>query len=336
MDQRRNGGDGRLALRRRDLFALLGGTSIPWVWPARAQQKAMPLVAILRLRASERNLGAFRRGLHERGYVEGQNVALEVRSANGDNRRLPALAAELVALKPDVIVTAGELAVQAVKEVAGRIPIVMAVVGDAVGLGFAQSLAYPGGNLTGLTIRDSDVLGKRLQMLRDIAAGPGCVAVLGVASFNYGPNASRELAAAAKALGVTLLPIEVADTNDLTTGFAEMTRQHCHAVLVMSDPLFVGARRPLTDLAAQHRIAASYDNRLIVDAGGLMSYGPDTVDMFRQAADYVDKILKGAKPADLPIEQPTKFLLAINLKTAKALGLTVPPLLLARADEVIE
>jgi hypothetical protein len=202
-------------------------------------------------------------------------------------------------------------------------------------LSATQSLAHPGGNLTGQTILSTDVIGKRLQMLLEIVPDPGCVAVLGLAGVDY-DRASHELATAAKALGVPLLPITVADVNDLATRIAEITRHQCRALVAMSEPLFVQESRQLIELAGQYRIAASYDNRLIVDAGGLMSYGPDTVDMFRRAARYVDKILKGEKPADLPIEQPTKFVLAINLKTAKALGLTVPPSILARADEVIE
>ena len=322
-------------MNRRELLLLLGGAVIAGCRSARAQRRALPLVAFFSPRTFAANIDAFRRGLRELGYVEGQNIALEVRSAEGDNRRLPALAAELVSLKPDLIVTNSEPAILAVKEVAGTIPIVMSIVGAAVALGFAQSLAHPGGNLTGQTMLSTDVLGKRLQMLHEIVPDPGCVAVLGLAGVNY-DNASHELAAAAKALGVPLLPITVADVNDLATGFAEITRHQCRTLVVMSDPLFVQASRQLIELAGQYRIAASYDNRLIVDAGGLMSYGPDTVDMFRRAARYVDKILKGEKPADLPIEQPTKFVLAINLKTAKALGLTVPPSILALADEVIE
>ena len=322
-------------MNRRELLLLLGGAAIAGCRSARAQRRALPLVAFLSPRTFAANIDAFRRGLRELGYVEGQNIALEVRSAEGDNRRLPALAAELVSFKPDVIVTNSEPAIRAVKEVAGTIPIVMSIVGDAVALGFAQSLAHPGGNLTGQTMLSTDVLGKRLQMLHEIVPVSGCVAVLGLAGVNY-DNASHELAAAAKALGVPLLPITVADVDDLATGFAEITRHQCRTLVVMSDPLFVQASRQLIELAGQYRIAASYDNRLIVDAGGLMSYGPDTVDMFRRAARYVDKILKGEKPADLPIEQPTKFVLAINLNTAKALGLTVPPSILAFADEVIE
>jgi putative tryptophan/tyrosine transport system substrate-binding protein len=322
-------------VRRRDLIVLVSGAPTVLCRSAWAQQKALPLVAFLSPRTSEVNIGAFRRGLRELGYVEGKNITLEVRSAEGDNRRLPALAAELVALKPDVIVTNGEPAIRAVKEAAGTIPVVMSVVGDAVALGFAQSLSHPGSNLTGQTILSTEVLGKRLQMLLEIVPDPGCVAVLGLAGVNY-DRASDELAAAAATLGVKLFSVSLADVNELATGFDAMTRQYCRAVVVMSDPLFVMASQQLIELAAQHRIAASYDNRLIVNAGGLMSYGPDTVEMIRQSARYVDKILKGEKPADLPIEQPTKFGLAINLKAATALGLTVPPAILARADEVIE
>ena len=238
-------------------------------------------------------------------------------------------------LKPDVIVTNSEPAIRAVKEIAGPIPIVMSIVGDAVALGYAQSLAHPGGNLTGQTILSTDVLGKRLQMLLEIVPDPGCVAVLGRAGADY-DRSSDEIAAAAKTLGVPLLPITVADMNDLPTRIAEIAKHQCRALVAMSEPLFVQESRQLTELAGQNRIAASYDNRQIVNAGGLMSYGPDTMDMIRQSARYVDKILKGEKPADLPIEQPTKFVLAINLKAAKAIGVMIPPSILARADEVIE
>jgi putative ABC transport system substrate-binding protein len=322
-------------MRRRRFLAAVGGAAIARCRSARTQTRALPLVAVLTPRTFDANIDAFRRGLGELGYVEGQNIALEVRSAEGDYRRLPALAAELVALKPDVIVTNSDVAIRDVKDAAGTIPIVMSVVGDAVTHGFAQSLAHPGGNLTGQTILATEVIGKRLQMLLEIVPDPGCVAVLGVAGIDYG-DASGELTAAAKALGVLLLPITVADANDLATRFAEIAEHQCRALVAMSEPLFIQESRQLIELAGQYRIAASYDNRLIVNAGGFMSYGPDTVEMFRQSARYVDKILKGEKPADLPIEQPTKFVLAINLKTAKELGLTVPAAILARADEVIE
>ena len=294
----------------------------------------MPLVAYLRPTTSEVHTGAFRRGLRELGYVEGQNITLEVRSAEGDNRRLPALAAELAALKPDVIVTNSEPAIRAAKA-AGTIPIVTAVVGDAVALGSAQSLSHLGGNLTGQTILSTDVLGKRLQMLHEIVGDPGCVAVLGVAGVNY-DNSSRELDAAAKVLGVPLLPITDADVNELATAFC----RDDDAPL----PGAGGHVRPTVCLrkSANHRTGGPtpHRRRLRQSADsrcrGLMSYGPDTVDMVRRSAKYVDKILNRESPADLPIEQPTRFQLAINLKTAAELGLSIPPSILARADETIE
>jgi putative ABC transport system substrate-binding protein len=280
-------------------------------------------------------MGALRAGLAELGYVEGQNIRFAMRSADGDNDRLSPLATELVALKPAVIVTNGGPAIRAVKQLAGTTPIVMAVVSDAVALGFAQSIAHPGGNMTGLSILSTEVLGKRLEMLHEFIKEPGCVGVLSIA-YNNEPEAELELATAARTLGITLTPVSIRNTDELSSGFDELARQHCRAVIVMSDPLFVGARRHLVELAARHRVAASYDNKLIVHVGGLMSYGPDTVDMFRRSASYVDKILKGVKPADLPIQQPTRFELALNLRTANVLGLTVPQSLLVRADEVIE
>jgi putative ABC transport system substrate-binding protein len=188
--------------------------------------------------------------------------------------------------------------------------------------------------MTGLTILSTEVLGKRLEMLHEAVKEPGCVGVLSIEGTE--PAAAHELPAAAQAFGVTLVPISIRNLGELSSGFDELTRRQCRAVLVMSDPLFVAASRQLIELTARHHIAASYDNKLIVRVGGLMSYGPDTIGMFRRSAFYVDKILHGAAPADLPIEQPTNFELVINLNTAKALGLTLPQSLLARADEVIE
>ena len=278
-------------MRRRELIA---AAALIAFRPAWAQERPPPLVAVLTPRASE-STGALRAGLAELGYVEGQNITLAVRSADGDNDRLSALAVELIALKPAVIVTNGGPAIRAVKEVAGTTPIIMAVVDDAVALGFAQSLAHPGGNMTGLTILSTEVLGKRLQLLHEVTKEPGRVGVLSIAA-NSQPNAQHELATAAATLGITLVPLSIWKLDELSSGFDDLTRQQCRAVIVMSDPLFVGARRQLVELAARHRIAASYDNKLIVHVGGLMSYGPDTVDMFRRSASYIDKILKGAKP----------------------------------------
>jgi putative tryptophan/tyrosine transport system substrate-binding protein len=327
-------------MRRRDVLVLLGAATA-WRRPARAQQRPIPVVGFLSPRTLDpgfdAHAGAFRRSLRELGYVEGRTISVELRSSDGENKRLPALAAELAALKPDVIVTHGEPAIRAVKEAAGTIPIVMSVVGDPVASGFAQSLARPGGNLTGLTNLSIGLVGKRLEILLETVPNPGCVAVMRETGQQaLDARAWREVAAAAETLRAVLKPIMVSDAGELDAGFAEIARQGCRGLLVMASAVFVGARQPLVTLAAQHRIPASYDNRLIVEAGGLMSYGPDTGDMHRRAAQYVDKILKGAKPADLPIEQPTKFELAVNLKTAKSLGLTIPPTILGRADEVIE
>jgi putative tryptophan/tyrosine transport system substrate-binding protein len=304
--------------------------------PARAEEQSRPLVAVLIPgRAAETNIGALRAGLAELGYVDGQNIGFAVRSADSDNARLSALAAELIALKPAVIVTNGAPAIRAVKQLAGTTPIVMAVVDDVVALGFAQSLAHPGGNLTGLSIVSKEVLGKRLEMLHAVIKEPDCVGGLSIAT-NIDPGAELELATAARTLGITLTPISIRNIDELSAAFDELTRQRCRSVIVFSDPLFVAVRRELVDLAARHYIAASYDNKLIVHVGGLMSYGPDTTDMFRRSATYVDQILKGAKPADLPIQRPTRFELVLNLRTANALGLTIPQSLLLLADEVIE
>jgi putative ABC transport system substrate-binding protein len=323
-------------MRRRDFMTVLAGaTAYPLA--ARAQQKAVPLIGLLRTATAvnDQGIDVFRSGLRVLGYVEGQNIRVEIRWSDGDDTRLPALAAELIALKPDVIVTNGSPALRAVKAVAGTIPIVMSVIDDPVALGVAQSLAHPGGNLTGLSNLAAGLLGKRLGMLVETVPNPGCVAVLGNPR-----NASwtdwREITAVAKTLGIEPKAIAARSESELATAFTEIAGQHCGALLVMSDAIYFGARVRLAELAARHGVPASYDNRQIAAAGGLMSYGPNTNDMVRRAASYVDKILKGANPADLPIEQPTRFELVINMKTAKALGLTVPQALLAGADEVIE
>ena len=325
-------------MRRRELLISVGGAVLLSPLTAHAQQKAMPLIGLLRTATAVNDQGVdvFRRGLREFGYVEGQNIRVEVRWSDGDDKRLPALAAELAALKPDVIVTNGSPALRAVKAATGTIPIVMSVIDDPVALGVAQSFAHPGGNVTGLSNLATGLLGKRLGMLVETVPNPGCVAVLGNPRNASWADNWREITAAAETLGIEPKAIEARSERELATAFTEIVGQHCGALLVMSDAFYFGARVRLTELAARHGVPASYDNRQIVAAGGLTSYGPDTNDMVRRAASYVDKILKGANPADLPIEQPTRFELVINLKTAAALGLTVPQALLARADEVIE
>jgi putative ABC transport system substrate-binding protein len=323
-------------MRRRDLL-LSGAAALTWQSTAGAQEP-IPRIAYLYPRADyEESVNAFRLGLRELGYVEGKNFLLDVRSSGGDNGRLPALATELVSRKPAVIVSNGGFAIRAVKEAAGSIPIVMAVIDDPVGLGFAQSLAQPGGNLTGLSNLAEGLVGKRLEMLLEVVPNPGCVAALHDRGDPAGdPRYWQEVIATARTLHTVLKPVAVRRADELPAAFLQISREQCRAVMVMSSPLYVGARAQLVALAAQYRVAVSYDNRVIVEAGGLMSYGPDTRDMWRRSASYVDKILNGAKPADLPIEQPTKFEMAINLRTANALGLTIPQSVLARADEMIE
>ena len=282
---------------------------------------------------------AFRQGLRDLGYVEGRNLVIEYRDAEGKADRLPALAAELVALKVDVIVAAGPPAALAAKQATRTLPIVFASSGDPVTSGLVTSLARPGGNVTGLSAVAPELVGKCLEQLKQAVPGVSRVAVLwqpGGLGERTDKYILKEAEVAARALGVRLQFVEARGPADFDRAFSDMTRARAGALTVLSTPMFVSERRRLVDLAAKNRLPAVYPWREFVDAGGLMSYGPNLADMFRRAATYVDKILKGAKPADLPVEQPTKFELVINLKTAKALGLTIPPSLLGRADEVIQ
>jgi putative ABC transport system substrate-binding protein len=326
-------------VRRREILVLGAGTAIALPLTGRAQQGAIPLVGVLRTATAvnDQGIDAFRHALRQLGYVEGQSIRVEVRWSGGDNESLPALAAELAALKPDVIVANGERAISVIKDAAANTPIVMSIVGDPVAAGFAQNLAHPGGNLTGLTNLGEGLAGKRLELLLQVMPKPGCVGVLtNPDQKRLSPAYSREANVAAQSLGVDLWDVAADNADQFEAAIAEAARRGCRALLGGSDPIFTGARGRLLALVARHRIAAIYDTRWFVDDGGLMSYGPDLNEMIRRAALYVDKILKGAKPGDLPIELPTKFELVINLKTAKALGLMIPQSMLARADEVIE
>jgi len=281
-------------------------------------------------------LGAFRQGLREQGYIEGQDVTIEYRFASGRVGRLPELAAELVRLKPDVIVTPGTPASQAARQATSTIPIVFAGVADAVGAGLVANLARPGGNITGLTGISAELGGKRLELLKQVAPKASRVAVL----YNPADRANvlvlKELQESAPALGLTLQPLGVREPHEFGGAFAEMTRLRAQALFGAAGALTTEHRKTIVDLAAKRRIPAIWGEREFVEAGGLMSYAVNFYDQVRRAATYVDKILKGAKPADLPVEQPTKFELVINVKTAKALGLTIPQSLLLRADEVIQ
>ena len=282
---------------------------------------------------------AFRQGLRDLGYVEGRNVVIEYRDAEGKFERLPALAAELVALKVDVIVAPPTAAALVAKQATKTIPIVFAVAADPVTSGLVTSLARPGGNVTGLSILAPELVGKNLELLTQGVPGVSRVAVLrqpGVLGERTEKDMLKEAEVAARALGVRPQFVEARGPDDFDRAFSEMIRAHAGALTVLPSTMFGSERRRLVDLAAKNRLPAMYSWREFVDAGGLMSYGPNVADNYRRAAAYVDKILKGAKPADLPVEQPTKFELVINRKTAKTLGLTIPPSLLQRADEIAQ
>jgi len=282
-----------------------------------------------------RLIEAFRQGLRELGYVERQNIAIELRSADGKADRFPALAAELVALKVDVIVAGATLAVLPAKQATATIPIVFPVHTDPVGAGLVESLARPGANVTGLSFSSEDLTGKRLQLLKEAVSGVSRIAVLWKS-----PNAAatvqlRAAEVAAQALAVSVQVLEVRDAEALESAFQAATTGRCGALLIIDDPFTFLLRKRIVELAAKSRLPAMYGPREFAVDGGLIAYGANLEDMFRRAATYVAKILQGAKPADLPVEQPTKFELVINLKAAKALGLTIPQSLVTRADEVI-
>jgi len=280
--------------------------------------------------------GAFIQGLRELGYVEGRNITIEFRSSDGKYERLPELAAELVRLKVDVIVAPAGQNVVAAQRATRTIPIVMSGLTDPVESGLVASLARPGGNVTGLSGFSTEIVGKQLELLKEMAPKVSRVAILWNPANQSHPLLLREAEAAARLLRVQLQTLEVRGPDDFETAFAAVTRERAGALLVAADGMFLLHRARIADLAAKTRLPAMYGLREYVDAGGLVVYGPSLRENFRRAATYVDKILKGAKPADLPVEQPTKFELIINLKTARALGLTIPPSLLLRADEMIQ
>jgi putative ABC transport system substrate-binding protein len=282
---------------------------------------------------------AFRQGLRDLGYVEGRNLVIEYRDAEGKFERLPALAAELVALKVDVILVGATPQALAAKQATRTIPIVFASAGDPVGSGLVTSLARPGGNVTGSSNLGTELVGKCLEQLTQAVPGVTRVAALGQPGV-LGERTEKDMLkaadVAARALGVRLQLVEARGPDDFDRAFSDMTRARAGALTVLPSLMFFLERRRLVDLAAKNRLPAVYQTRDFVDAGGLLSYGPNVADLYRRAATYVDKILKGAKPADLPVEQPTKFEFVINLKAAKALGLTIRQSVLGRADEVIQ
>ena len=279
---------------------------------------------------------AFQQGLRDLGYIEGQNIVIEWRSGEGEEDRLPALAAELVRLKVDLIVTSGPRPTHSAKEATAKIPIVMAQDPDPVGSGFVASLARPGGNITGLSTLAPEISGKRLEFLKEIVPRISRVAVLGFSSQPGNTQLIKESELAAAAYGMRLQYLDLLGPQDIVTAFRAIEKGRAEAMLMLVPGPIVGAhRKKLAELAIKSRLPAIYHSPVYVEDGGLMSYGIRFVDLDRRAATYVNKILKGAKPADLPVEQPTKFELVINLKTAKQIGLTIPPNVLARADRVI-
>jgi putative ABC transport system substrate-binding protein len=279
---------------------------------------------------------AFREGLRELGYVEGQNIKIESRWAEGNYDRLPGLAADLVRLKVDVIVTYGTPASQAAKRATGTIPIVMAAIIDPVAIGLVTGIARPGGNLTGQSMMSPDLAEKQVEILKEVVPRISRVALLHNPANPGNTPQVRHAQDVARALGVRLQLLGAKGPSEIDSAFAAMTNEQAGGVIVLVDAMLQNNRTRITDLAARHRLPAVYGLSEYAEAGGLLAYGPNRLDMFRRAATYVDRILKGAKPGDLPVEQPNTFALIINLETAKALGLTIPPSLLLRADQVIE
>jgi putative ABC transport system substrate-binding protein len=322
------------------LFWLLTAILLASFHRAEAQQPTqVPSIAYLSsgqgFVSSERRQ-AFRQGLRELGYVEEKNLIVEYRYAEGNSERLAALAAELVRLKIDVIVTSGPPGTRAAKKATTTVPIVMAHDPDPLGSGFIASLARPGGNITGLSSLVAQLGGKRLELLRELIPKLSRVAVLGTSTNPSNVQMATEIEVAARPIGIRIQFVDVQDSKEIEGGFRAATKAYAEALFVLGNPVLNAHRTEVADLALKSRLPAVYGQPDLMAAGGLMFYGASITEMFRRAAIYVDKILKGAKPADLPVEQPTKFELIINLKTAKQIGLTIPPNVLARADRVIK
>jgi putative ABC transport system substrate-binding protein len=329
-------------MRRRKFSTLLGGAataSIVWPSPLSAQQKATPVIGLLGMSTpslAALNVAAIRQGLSETGYVEGQNLTIEYVWAEGRFDRLPALAANLVGRKVDVIVTGGTPAPQAAKNATSTIPIVFSANDDPVGDGLVASLARPGGNLTGVSILTVELNPKRLELLSELVPQAKVIALLETPNIRTTERVMPAVQQAARAKGVQLHILKASTESEIDAAFAALVQRQAGALVVSADPFFFSRREQLVALAAHHAVPAIYEVREFATAGGLISYGPSFMAVFRQVGIYAGKILKGAKPADLPVVQPTTFELVINLKTAKALGLTIPPAILAQADEVIE
>jgi putative ABC transport system substrate-binding protein len=323
-------------MRRREFMTGVTGAMVAWPLVARAQQRSMPVIGLLGIDPGAPGPVAFIQGLRDLGYTDGRNIQIESRWAEGNPERFPALAAELVALKVNVIMSAGgTLGALAAKQATTNIPIVFGAVGNPIADGLVHSLARPGGNITGLSTVTTELVGKLVDLLKQIAPGVSLVALL--MKPDSMPDSAREIFLKEANLSAGKLQVvEARGPADFDSAFSELSAKGAGALVVLNTAAFDIERQRIVDLAAKIRLPTVYTTRSYVDSGGLMSYGPNFADLNRRAASYVDKILKGAKPADLPVEQPTKFELFINLKTAKILGITVPNTLLAQADDVIE
>jgi putative tryptophan/tyrosine transport system substrate-binding protein len=323
-------------VKRREFIGLVGGAA---AWPLTASaQRAGGKIVTIGILAIEPwpPIDTFRRALNDLGYIEGKNVRFEYRYAKGRNERFPELANELVGLNVDVILTWSTDAVLAAKQATTTIPIVMGAVGDPLGIGIVTNLARPGGNVTGLSSRAAELEGKRLQLLKEVVPGLSRVAILFNPTNHYMPLALQSARKGAQALHVSLAVYEVYDTAGLDAAFVTLTKGRPDGLLVPGDPFLVSQRNRIAQFAIENKLPSVYTFREFIEAGGLIAYTPNFDDLFRRAATYVDKILKGANPGELPIEQSTKFRLVINFKTARTLGVILPPTLLGRADEVIE
>jgi putative ABC transport system substrate-binding protein len=325
---------------RRELLIALGGGALAWAGTARAQAPAkvrrIGLLTAISPSEAASWLQAFRQGLRDLGWVEGKNLTIEYRYAEGRSDRLPELAADLVRLKVDIIVASAATAALAAQKATRTIPIVVAAAGDPVALGLAESLARPGGNVTGLSQMGQELIGKRVELLKEMVPKLSRVAVIWNPQNSASTLSWKEIQPPARQLGVQLQSLEVRSPDEFNKAFEAATQARAGALYVTGDPLFNENRKRIAERAAKSRLPSIHHLSEFADAGGLAAYGPDRADAFRRAATFVDKILKGAKPGDLPVEQSVKFELVINLKTAKAIGITIPRTVLFRADRVIE
>jgi putative ABC transport system substrate-binding protein len=327
-------------MKRREFITLLGGAAAAWPLAARAQQPAMPVIGFVRITTredSEPFVAAFRRGLGESGYVEGQNVAIEYRYAFNQVDRLPALMAELVGQRVAVLAaTGGTISARAAKAATSTIPIIFTIGDDPVRVGLVASLNQPGGNLTGLSVFNNRLGSKRLGLLHEMVPTASPIAILVNPTNPEAEDEVKDIQEAARSLGVQVLVVRAGKADDLDGAFATLVQQSARALIVGADTFFTGQRSQIAILAARHALPTMWVARIEVEAGGLMCYGASLPDVYRRAGVFTGQVLRGAKPADLPVQLPTAFDLVINLRTAKALGLDVPPTLLARADGVIE